>query len=654
MNSLKLQHRKSQELTLVGLIVTLGIVYGDIGTSPLYVMSAILKGTTIADFNFVAGAISCIFWTLMLQTTVKYVFITLRADNKGEGGIFALYALIRRKKKWVYLFAIIGGATLLADGIITPAITVVSAIEGLKIQLPNIPIVPISILVISLIFIAQQFGTKSLGKSFGPIMLLWFVMLGVLGFIQILKYPQILYGLNPKYAYMFLAENPNGFILLGAVFLCTTGAEALYSDLGHCGAKNIRISWIFVKTCLMLNYLGQGAYIMFQINKGNFFYHLTNPFYAIMPQWFIYIGVIMSTAAAIIASQALISGSFSIISEAIPLNLFPRVQIRYPSIVKGQMYIPLVNWFLFFSCCFVVLFFKESAKMEAAYGLSITITMLMTTILMSVYLLYKVHIHWVWVSFFALIFASIELAFLYANLQKFLHGGYVTLFIAGFLFVIMYVWFKGRQIKKRFTQFVRVQDYANILSDMRQDETIPKYCSNLVYLTRADHITDIESKIIYSIINKQPKRADTYWFIHVHIMEEPFHFSHTVDTLIPNVLYRIEFKIGFKINPRINTFFRHTIEELVINKQFDITSKYPSLAKYNISGDFRFVLIDRVPTYDIEFTNFEKAIMNMHHVFSNIGVSDVKAFGLDTSNVLEEKVPLQFAQVHQHDYYVKH
>ncbi|MDP4188673.1 MAG: KUP/HAK/KT family potassium transporter, partial [Bacteroidota bacterium] len=488
------------KLSVGGLIVTLGIVYGDIGTSPLYVMRAIVSGMLKFSPDFIMGAISCIFWTLTLQTTIKYVLITLNADNKGEGGIFALYALIRKKKRWVYVLAIIGGSALIADGIITPSITVVSAVEGLRMVDPGINVIPIALVIITTLFIIQQFGTNAIGKSFGPMMFLWFFMLGLLGIIQVLKYPFIINSLNPYYAFKFLTAFPNGFVLLGAVFLCTTGAEALYSDLGHCGMSNIRVTWVYVKTCLVLNYLGQGAFII--KHPETVVGTNVNPFFVIMPSWFLYTGIIIATVAAIIASQALITGSFTIFSEAIPLNFFPKIKITYPTNIKGQMYIPLVNWFLFVSCIFVVLFFRESSNMEAAYGLSITITMLMTTMLMSYFLQLKKIPHFL-IAIFVLIYLTIEGSFLIANLHKFSHGGWFTLMMAGIICTCMYVWYKGRNIKKRFTQFVKIQDYAEILKDLKTDTTIPKYATNLIYLTRADSSTDIESKIIYSIINKQ-------------------------------------------------------------------------------------------------------------------------------------------------------
>jgi len=623
------------KLSLAGIIVTMGIVYGDIGTSPLYVMSAILKGASVITPDYIVGAVSCIIWTLFLQTTIKYVLITLRVDNKGEGGILALYALLRKKKGYIFLFAILGASSIIADGFITPSITVVSAVEGLQITSPGIPVIPIVIGILTVLFVFQQFGTNKIGRLFGPVMFIWFIMLAVLGTSHIIEYPYIFKSFNPYYGLKLLFTSPSAFFIMGAVFLCTTGAEALYSDLGHCGLKNIRISWVFVKISLIINYLGQGAWV---ISHPSEIIAGTNPFFAIMPSWFLFTGVIISTFAAVIASQALISGSYTIISEAIHLNFWPKVKVLYPSDVRGQMYIPMVNWMLYFACVFVVLFFQKSSNMEAAYGLTITLSMIMTTSLL-VYYFYK-RINIFLLILFFVVYMTIEGAFLIANLHKFFDGGWFTILMSGIFFFIMYNWYKGRQIKIRYTQFVKIKDYAEVLKDLKNDETITKYATNLIYLTRADYSTDIESKIIYSIINKQPKRADKYWFVHVHVLDEPKTMEYSIECLIPDVLYRIEFRIGFKVSPKVNLFFRQAVEEMVYYKEFDLLSNYPSLRKHEIPADFRFVLISRIQTYDYEFSTFEQFVMKISDIIRNIGISDIKAFGLDTSNVLEEKVPL--------------
>ena len=609
-------------------------------------MRAIVGGATGGITpDFIYGAISCIIWTLTLQTTLKYVIVTLRADNRGEGGIFSLYALVRRRNRWIYVVALIGGAALLADGIITPSITVVSAVEGLRMIKQDVPILPIVLVIISALFLIQQFGTKFLGNSFGPLMFLWFLMLGVIGADLITTYPAIFNSFNPYYGYKLLTQYPGGFVLLGAVFLCTTGAEALYSDLGHCGLKNIRVSWVYVKACLILNYLGQGAWILANPNSLYVYNPLknitetVNPFFACMPHWFLFTGIIVATCAAVIASQALISGSYTIISEAITLNFWPKVKISYPTTIKGQMYVPSVNKFLWAACIFVILFFQESANMEAAYGLSITITMLMTTILLTAYLRLK-RVSYFIIGLLLITYFTIEISFLISNFNKFSHGGWFTICMAGILFSIMFIWYKGRNIKKRFFEFAKIDNYKKIILDLSKDESVPKYATNLVYLTRADFATDIETKIIYSIINKRPKRADTYWFIHVHTVDEPHALEYSVETIIPNVIIRVEFRLGFKVEPRINLYFKQVIDELVQNNEIDLISHYVSLKQHNIMGDFRFVVIDRIQNYDFDFSPFDQLIMDVYSLLKIIGITDVKAFGLDTSNVEIEKVPL--------------
>lgn len=624
-----------KRLTLAGVIITLGVVYGDIGTSPLYVMKAI---TSVAKGNpklIIFGALSCIFWTLTLQTTIKYILITLRADNHGEGGIFALYALLKRRNTSIAIITMIGGAMLLADGIITPAITVTTSIEGLRLINPNISVLPIVILILSALFFVQQFGTNVIGKSFGPMMVIWFGMLAVLGISQIVLYPQILLALNPYYAYQFLSTVPHAYVVLGAVFLCTTGAEALYSDLGHCGIKNIRISWIFVKTALILNYCGQAAWYMYAHPSDI----EVNPFYAIMPGWFLIPGIIIATVAAVIASQALITGSFTLVSEAISLHFWPKIRVSHPSTVKGQVYISSLNWFLWIACCSVVLFFGESSRMEAAYGLSITVTMIMTTILLTRYLFQHKMPAWI-ASIIFVVFITIECTFLYANLFKFMHGGWFTVMTGLVFFLIMYGWFFGRKIKNQHILFENLNEYTDVLTELSQDKTVPKFASNLVYIVKANKLNQIESKIIYSIIKKQPKRADVYWFIHVDIVNSPDTFEYKVHHIVPGTVIKIDFHLGFKIEPRINLYFKSVLEDLERSGEISLTSKYDSLSKHGIMDDFVFINLDRIMTSDYELSPWEKFTMNLHEITRLISITDVKALGLDTSNVIEEKVPI--------------
>lgn len=624
------------KVSVAGLLVTLGIVFGDIGTSPLYVVKAIVAGGENISEAFVYGGISCIFWTLTLQTTIKYVIITLRADNKGEGGIFSLFALIRRRAKWAYVFAILGGAALLADGVITPSLTILSSIEGLQILNPRVPVVPIVIAILTALFLMQRFGTKAIGHLFGPVMLVWFMMLAILGLGQVILSPGILEAVNPVYGYHFLVDFPEGFLLLGAVFLATTGAEAMYSDLGHVGLKNIRITWSFVKLALLLNYFGQGAWVLRNAETAGI---SGNPFYALMPMWFLIPGILIATVAAIIASQALITGSFTLISEAIQLNFWPKIKIKYPTTIKGQMYIGAINWALWFCCVIVVLIFRESANMEAAYGLSITITMLMTTSMLAVYLYYK-KVPVYLISLLLVVYLSIEGAFLVANLHKFVYGGWFTILLGGVIGSIMYIWYQGRKIKNSFIEFVKISNYFEVIKALHNDKTIPKFATNAVFITKADKVTDIEAKILFSIINKQPKRADIYWLLHVDINDNPHMLEYRITQLIPGILIKIDFRIGFKVQPRINLFFRSVVEEMSRNKEIDIISRYNSLRQYGITADFRFVLIDRIQNYDFDFSGRDQMIMNLYTLLKEFGISEVKAFGLDTSNVTVEKVPL--------------
>lgn len=630
---------KHQKLSLAGLLVTLGIIYGDIGTSPLYVLKAIIWDSPVTE-TLVLGGLSCIFWTLTLQTTLKYISITLRADNNGEGGIFSLYSLVRRKQKILFIPAIIpaiiGGATLLADGIITPPISVSSAIEGLKIFNKDIQTIPIVIGIIAGLFIVQQFGTKAIGKAFGPMMMIWFLMLAVLGISGILSDASVLRALNPYYAYELLTGTPGGFWLLGAVFLCTTGAEALYSDLGHCGRDNIRISWIFVKTCLLLNYFGQGAWLL--AHKGELLSG-RNPFFTLMPDWFLIIGIVIATSAAIIASQALITGSYTLINEAMKLELWPKMMVYYPTEMRGQMYIPTLNWMLLGGCIFVVLYFGDSSRMEAAYGLAITLTMLMTTILLAKWLVFK---RWPMflVSILLIFYLSLEGSFLVANLLKFHHGGYVSLIIAGLIGFVMLVWHQSRRMKNKLNEYVPIGNYLDTLKQLSEDKQVPKYATHLVYLTSSRKTTEIDTKIIYSLIQKQPKRADVYWFIHVEVTEHPYTMNYKVTHLAKNDVIRIDFYLGFRVPQHINVLYRMVVEDLVANGEVDITSRYESLKSNSITGDFRFVVLEKYFASEYAFGLWERLILKSYFFLKKTSLSEERGFGLDTSSVTIEKVPL--------------
>lgn len=630
-------------ISLSSLIITLGIIYGDIGTSPLYVMKAII-GNSIIDSSVIIGAVSCVLYTLTIQTTIKYVIITIRADNHGEGGIFSLYSLLKKLRKgWVIIPAIIGGCALLADGIITPAISISSAVEGLKIYYPQLDVVIIVIVILFVLFFIQKFGTQIIGKSFGPIMLLWFLMLGALGMIGLLSNASILKAFNPYYAIRLLQIHPEGFYVLGFVFLCTTGAEALYSDLGHCGVKNVRISWVFVKAMLVLNYFGQGG--MMLNFEGQTLAHISgdahnpaNPFYLLMPEWFLPIGIVIATFAAVIASQALITGSFSLISEAIRLDFWPKIKVDYPTTFKGQIYIPSINWFLFLGCVFVMIHFQNSSNMEAAYGLAIVLCMLMTTILMTIYMRMNRYSNY-WIILFVIVYMSIELSFFVANASKFTHGGYVSLIIAGMIAFVMFVWYFGKKIISSYNDFVPLKDYEDIIRDLSEDQTVPKYYSNLIYLTNSANSKMIESKIIYSILKSRPKRADVYWLVHVHVSESPFQNDYKVKFIEDKHIIRVDFYLGFKLTQRLNVLLRQVIEDLVTSKEIDFISNYPSLHKYSIPSDFKYVIIKKQISYDSKLPWYDTVIIGIYGMLRKLSLSGGDSFGLDRGSVLVEDYP---------------
>lgn len=636
-----LTHRMNSDthkrITALGLLVTIGIVFGDIGTSPLYVMRAVIGATPNFDADYIIGAVSCVIWTLTLQTTLKYVIIALRADNNGEGGILSLFALLRKMpRRWLYIVAAAGAAALIADGVITPAITVTSAIEGLNVVFGNnVPTLPIVLVIIALLFAAQQLGTGRIGRFFGPFMLAWFVMLAVLGICRLPMAWQILSAFNPYYAIHLLWTSPEWFVIVGAIFLCTTGAEALYSDLGHCGRRNITITWCFVKASLILNYMGQGAWLIAQSENGSV---SVNPFYGIMPSWMVPLGIAMATGAAVIASQALISGAFTMFSEAVNLNFWPSLRIKYPGAAKGQPYIPMVNMALFIGCIMTLLVFRNSSAMEAAYGLAITITMLMTTALMTLYL--RRHLpSWACISF-AVFFGTIECLFLVGNLSKFEHGGWYTMLIACVIALIMAVWHASTRMRSRYIEYINTADKLPIINDIHQDNAIPMFASNVVYFSRSSDPGQLEDKLLYSIINRHPKRADHYWLIHIERCDTPHRLEYDITELIPGTMFFVKMYLGFHTNARINVYLRQIIEDMVAQNKISITSSYPSLNAHGIAGDFIFVELHRVFSTSSDCKPSDRRLMIWHERLRRLGVDDCTAMGLDTSSVVVETVPL--------------
>lgn len=625
-----LKGKSATDLSWAGMLVTVGIVFGDLGTSPLYTMQAILRAAPQIDTNFVLGALSCVFWTLTLQTTVKYVLITLRATNQGEGGIFSLFTLVREKRHWTYIIALIGACALLGDGVITPSITVTSAVEGLELLIPSIPVVFWVLIILSGLFFAQQFGTSSLGKYFGPVMVIWFLMLAFFGLHKLVLMPEVLKAINPYYAYQIILDHPHALILLGAVFLCTTGAEALYSDLGHCGVNNIRISWMFVKVSLLLSYFGQGAYVLRHLDTYTV---AQNPFFTIMPVWFLPIGVLISTLAAIIASQALISGAFSIVSEAVSLNYFPKIRINYPTTTKGQMYIPLVNKILYVCCVAVVLYFRSSDAMEAAYGLSITIAMLMTSLLLMFYLKDRVRIYAVIAA--GLVFFSIESTFLLANMTKFFEGGWVSVLLGLVFFSIMFVWVRGSAIYDNFIKDTDIKPYVPVLGALSSDSAVAKFATHLVYTSNVGKQDAIERHILYSLLCNQPKRADVYWFIHANFTDAPFQMTYEVDELLPGKVFRIDLHLGYKTEPRVDLYFQQVVSELCKDGRMDNLSRYPSLREAGVRADFRFMMVDVVQNRDFNFPFYKQILMNYFFIIKRLLTNDAKYWGLDSTLTVE-------------------
>lgn len=630
-----------QKVSAASLLVALGIIYGDIGTSPLYVMKEIIGTRAITEL-LVYGGISCIFWTLTFQTTIKYIFLTLWADNHGEGGVFSLYALVKRFGKGKLVIpTILGATTLLADGIITPPISVASAVEGLGDVIPNIPTIPIVILILSGLFFFQRFGTQKIGFFFGPAMFIWFSMLLVIGLSQIVHHPAIIGALNPVWAYRLLVEYPNGFWLLGAVFLCTTGAEALYSDLGHCGKKNIRLTWIFVKLALVINYLGQAAWLMGQ-NGATL--NGKNPFYTIMPEWFLLSGVIISTFAAIIASQALISGSYTLINEAMSLNFWPRVTMRNPTNLKGQIYIPSVNSILWFGCILMILYFKNSTNMAAAYGFSITIAMLMTTLLLTYFLIYIKKVNKLYVTVILLVFVIIELAFFTTNIIK-IKERWMFLFFELFIFMTMYVWYYARKINNKFLKFTNLTEQTQKLQELSSDDSIPKYATHLIYLTKADKNYEIEEKVLKSIFSKKPKRADVYWFFHINRTNQPFTLNYEVIELMDDKVIKIVLNIGFRIQPKVELYFKKIVQDLVENKELNLHIRSDGSTKYNAEPDFKFIILEKFLSVENEFRVKDAMLLNSYYILKHWSLSDTKAFGLDKSDVEIEEVPIVYQPI---------
>lgn len=630
------------------LMITLGVICAGIGTSPLYVMNAVIGDQVITE-QLVLGVLSAVFWTLTLQTTVKYLILTMRADNKGEGGIFSLYTLVKRSRfKWLLIPTIIGGSALLADGVISPSISVSAAVEGLWYYDKTINTVPIVIIILCCLFFVQQFGNSFVGRLFGPLMSIWFVMIGLIGLQHLIQTPWVLKAINPWYAYNLLILHPQGFGLLGGIFLCTSGAETMYSDMGYANKHSIRVAWSFVKPMLLLSYFGQGAWLLDNAGSVLDDFPVHNPFYATMPESFMPIGIAVALIATVIASQALISGSFMLINEAILLNLWPKLAVKHPSELKDQLYIPSMNWIMMIGCVLVIWYFKASANMQHAYGLAIALTMLMTTTLLNFYLHLK-HYNQYFVYAIITLFLVVELAFLASSFNKFLNGGFITIGLALILIAIMSIYYWAKKIRKRYVEMVPLQDHIQKLIDLSKDESLNKYATHLIYMTSASNPDEIEAKIIYSILQKRPKKADIYWFLHVDVMDEPYKMEYTVRHISNNDIIRVDFKLGFRVAPKINLLFRKVVEDLASKKEVDITSRYQSLHKNNVIGDFKFVVLEKYLSYENDLPAYEKVILELYFIMKLFSLSEAKAFGLDSSSVKIEKYPMLISQAREPD-----
>jgi len=628
------------KVSAAGLLITLGIVFGDIGTSPLYVMSALL-GKALITRELVLGGLSCIFWTLTLQATFKYILLTLRADNHGEGGVLSLYSLIKRiAPGWTIYIAMLGCAALLADGMITPAISLTASVEGLRALTDTVPVLPIVIVILVGLFTFQQFGTDKIGKSFGPIMLVWFSMLFFFGIIALSKNFGVLAAINPKYAFDLLTASPAAFAILGAVFLCVTGAEAMYSDLGHVGRLNIQITWTLVKVSLLINYFGQGAWALDTL-EGQQLGEGINPFFQLMPRWFVGTGVVIAAMASVVASQALISGSYSLISEAVKLDTWFRVQILYPSKHRQQIFIPLINHILFVGSVFIVLYFQSSLAMEAVYGVAITFTMLTTTVLLMFYLRRKRHWGWIRVAPITLLFLSIETIFLSANLHKLAHGAGFTIILMFMFTGVMLIHYLAKHLLLRKKKFVEVHQYEDIITDVSNDQGIPKFATNIVYLTSALSIHRMEKQILKSIYQKQPKRADAYWLLHFNETEVPFQQEYDFYEIVKGKIFRIDFNLGYKVKPNVREMFTHALEELHKKGAIDLKNRYESLRKYDVSADFLFIVMRNTFNLDSDSPISEVFLLNFYSILQRIEEPPEQYLGIDRNSLLVEYIALR-------------
>ncbi len=641
-------------VSLAAMLVTIGVVYGDIGTSPMYVTKALLAGQggimSITE-EFVLGALSLVIWTVTLLTTVKYVLVSLKADNHGEGGIFALYSIVRRYGKWLIIPAMLGGSALLADGVLTPAVTITTGVEGLR-TIPEthaligdnqMNVVIITLVIVCVLFLVQRAGTSKIGRAFGPVMLGWFLFLGITGLLFTFTNPKVLLAINPLYGIQFLFSSHNhaGIMILGSCFLATTGAEALYSDMGHVGRGNIYATWPFVKVCLILSYLGQGAWLLANAgNTGLAVIEDLNPFFQMLPDFVRPFGVVFSVLAAIIASQALITGAFSLVSEASRLDLMPHMQIFYPAETKGQLYIPMVNYVMWAGCVIVVLLFQSSAHMESAYGLAITITMLSTTTLLFVYL-HKVRklklFPWIFLAFFI----ALEGFFFGSSLTKFFHGGYFTILLAALIMGVMLCWYAGTAVERRQATLLPVRNYLKQLERLRDDTTYDLVSDNLVYLTNDTNTDYLDRDILYSILDKHPKRARAWWFVNVEVTDDPHTYAYSVESFGTDYVFRVHLYLGYKVNQRVNAYLRQVVTDLSASGELPPqTHEYSVYKKPGPIGSFKFCMLRKTLAQESDVDPKERTAIALKYAIRSVAGSPARWYGLENSSVLVEYVPL--------------
>lgn len=643
----------SDRFTLGMAIVALGVVYGDIGTSPLYTAQTFLAGQGgLANMNreAVYGMLSLVFWSITLITTVKYVFVAMRTDNKGEGGIFALYSLIRRRGAWLAIPAMLGGAAFLADSVLTPAVSISSAVEGLRtiaifrpifLENENLSMM-ITIVIIVLLFSVQQRGTERIGKVFGLVVMIWFAFLALVGIMNIGDNWSVFEALNPMYGihFLFSSHNVPGLALMGTIFLSTTGAEALYSDMGHVGRGNVYVTWPFIKVALILNYFGQGSWMLrHQNDKALWSIEGLNPFFQMLGPNLRYVAVILSVTAGIIASQALITGAFTMVSEATNLNWMPHLQVRYPARTRGQLYIPVVNFVLCIATLTVLLVFRDSEHISGAYGLALTITMIATTTLLAVHMWYQKKR--VGAVIFAVLFLIIEIMFLISSMAKFMHGGWFTMLLGFIILVIMLTWKDGTRIERSQRLHMKPKDFLPVLDKLHSDFRIPYFADNIVYLTSDREMKRLDTGIFFSIFADHPKRARAWWAVSVETDDAPFTREYCVENFGTDYLFRVKIKLGFKVSPSVPAYLHQIMHDLSHTGELPRQkSVYPKVDADPDIGPIRYVLLHKALMPESNISVREALSLRMKYAIRHIAGTPVKWFGLAPYNPVVEVQPL--------------